>query len=54
MPMAARAAQFAPFAAVAGHDAAIREEGRKHIDDLERRETLSPDDAQESPSALFP
>ena len=28
MPMAARAAQFAPFAAVAGHDAAIREEGR--------------------------
>ena len=26
MPMAARAAQFAPFAAVAGHDAAIREE----------------------------
>lgn len=31
MPMAARAAQFAPFAAVAGHDAAIREEGRKHI-----------------------
>ena len=24
----ARAAQFAPFAAVAGHDAAIREEGR--------------------------
>jgi len=54
MPMAARAAQFAPFAAVAGHDAAIREEGRKHIDDLERRETPSPDDAQESPSALFP
>lgn len=30
MPMAARAAQFAPFAAVAGHDAAIREEGRRH------------------------
>ena len=28
MPLAARAAQFAPFAAVAGHDAAIREEGR--------------------------
>ncbi len=28
MPMAARAAQFAPFAAVAGHDAAIREESR--------------------------
>lgn len=28
MPMAARAAQFAPFAAVAGHDAAIKEEGR--------------------------
>jgi len=28
MPIAARAAQFAPFAAVAGHDAAIREEGR--------------------------
>ena len=26
MPMAARAAQFAPFAAVAGHDAAIKEE----------------------------
>ncbi len=26
--MMARAAQFAPFAAVAGHDAAIREEGR--------------------------
>ncbi len=28
MSMMARAAQFAPFAAVAGHDAAIREEGR--------------------------
>ena len=28
MPMAARAAQFAPFAAVTGHDAAIKEEGR--------------------------
>ena len=28
MTMAARAAQFAPFAAVAGHDEAIREEGR--------------------------
>ena len=28
MPMMARAAQFAPFAAVAGHDAAIREEER--------------------------
>lgn len=28
MTIAARAAQFAPFAAVAGHDAAIREEGR--------------------------
>jgi hypothetical protein len=28
MPLAARAAQFAPFAAVAGHDAAIKEEGR--------------------------
>lgn len=28
MPMTARAAQFAPFAAVAGHDAAIREAGR--------------------------
>ena len=26
--MMARAAQFAPFAAVAGHDASIREEGR--------------------------
>ena len=46
MPMAARAAQFAPFAAVAGHDAAIREErlrvgdgtsgmSRKHIDEYE-------------------
>ena len=46
MPMAARAAQFAPFAAVAGHDAAIREErlrvvdgmsgmGKKHIDEYE-------------------
>ena len=44
MPMAARAAQFAPFAAIAGHDAAIREErrrvgdgtsgmDRKHIDE---------------------
>jgi len=28
MPVADRAAQFAPFAAVAGHDAAIREESR--------------------------
>ena len=28
MSMMARAAQFAPFAAVAGHDAVIREEGR--------------------------
>lgn len=28
MSMLGRAAQFAPFAAVAGHDAAIREEGR--------------------------
>ena len=28
MSMMARAAQFAPFAAVAGHDAAIREAGR--------------------------
>lgn len=28
MSMMARAAQFAPFAAVASHDAAIREEGR--------------------------
>ena len=28
MSMMNRAAQFAPFAAVAGHDAAIREEGR--------------------------
>lgn len=36
MAMAARAAQFAPFAAVAGHDAAIKEEGRKHIDEYER------------------
>lgn len=36
MPMAARAAQFAPFAAIAGHDAAIREEGRKHVDEYER------------------
>ena len=38
MPMAARAAQFAPFAAVAGHDAAIREEGKKHIDEFEHTE----------------
>lgn len=30
MPMAARAAQFAPFAALTGHDAAIREETRRH------------------------
>lgn len=28
MPMINRAAQFAPFSAVAGHDAAIREAGR--------------------------
>ena len=28
MPMMNRAAQFAPFSAVAGHDAAIREAGR--------------------------
>ena len=28
MPMMNRAAQFAPFSAVAGHEAAIREEGR--------------------------
>lgn len=28
MPMAARAAQFAPFAALTGYDAAIRESGR--------------------------
>lgn len=49
MPMDARAAQFAPFAAVAGHDAAIREERRrvcesmsgmdmKHIDEYEQAE----------------
>ncbi len=38
MPIASRAAQFAPFAAVAGHDAAIREEGWKHIEAYEHAE----------------
>ena len=30
MPMMARVAQFAPFAAVAGHDEAIKETCRRH------------------------
>ena len=36
--MAVRAAQFAPFAAVSGHDAAIRKEGKKHIEEYEHAE----------------
>ena len=39
MPMASRAAQFAPFAAVAGHDAAIKEESRITDDWKEMGET---------------
>ena len=38
MSMMNRAAQFAPFAAVAGHDAAIREEGRLTDDWIEMGE----------------
>jgi len=38
MPMAVRAAQFAPFAAVSGHDAAIRKAGKKHIEEYEHAE----------------
>lgn len=32
MSMSQRAAQFAPFAALAGHDKAIEETARQHID----------------------
>ena len=35
MPMQARAAQFAPFAALTGHRESIRETAKRKMDDLE-------------------
>ena len=35
MPLLDRAAQFSPFAALTGHEAAIRETERKHVSSVE-------------------
>ena len=43
MPMASRAAQFAPFAALTGYDEAVQEAGRR----TDRRVELSEDTAEE-------
>lgn len=40
MSRMARAAQFAPFAALTGHDEAIEETGRNHTPDEMERETF--------------
>jgi len=39
MDIADRAAQFSPFAALTGYDAAIEETGRKHIIEIETKES---------------
>ncbi len=40
MSMMARAAQFAPFAAVAGHDAAIMEVARQNAEESQEEDTM--------------
>ncbi len=45
MQMEARAAQFAPFAALTGHEAAISATAQKHINSFN---TLTTDDDQQS------
>ncbi|MCM1024927.1 MAG: hypothetical protein NC432_00690 [Roseburia sp.] len=35
MPLEDRAAQFSPFAALTGHEAAIRETERRHVSSVE-------------------
>lgn len=42
MPMMHRAAQFAPFAALTGHDAAIRETVVRNIAEVEKRNSGEP------------
>ena len=34
MPMSSRAAQFAPFAALSGHEEALKETARKRIEEV--------------------
>ena len=46
MPMATRAAQFAPFAALTGYDAAIRETARLTDERIEQDEGLQADLAE--------
>ena len=41
MSMMARAAQFAPFAAVAGHDSAIREVARQNEEEPQEEDTMT-------------
>ena len=43
MPRAERAAQFAPFAALTGLDAAIEETGKEHTDSVQNAEEHIPD-----------
>ena len=41
MSMEARAAQFAPFAALAGYDDAIRETAKKKEEEIEKKDFFS-------------
>lgn len=45
MDISDRAAQFSPFAALTGYDAAVEETGKKHILKMETRETEKYDEA---------
>lgn len=49
MPMAQRAAQFAPFAALTGHDAAIRQTAKENAESIEAGQTDSDDDMPDLP-----
>ncbi len=42
MPVADRAAQFAPFAALTGHGQAIRDTARRAEEDIRREESNEP------------
>lgn len=50
MPLAARAAQFAPFAALTGHDEAIARTARRIMDAYEHQDTS---DSPDKPDSTF-
>lgn len=48
MPLAARAAQFAPFAALTGHEEAISRTARRIMEEYENSDQTDDDDATTS------